>query len=396
MKKVEKIFLNYRHLLPGLAPWLALSSSNYPYLKQISLVPKLFEPLRVYCIDSIYPKYSNTINPYHTCPKNWTDLFPHTCWSVEKPLNERQTVDAADCSVSVWTLRKNVPGHSISYKVACAPNEDSDQTAHPKYSNTINPYHTCPKNWTDLFPHTCWSVEKPLNERQTVDAADCSVSVWTLRKNEPGDSISYKVACAPNEDSYQPAHPRSLLRVFAGHSMCSQGSKASSGEQQPDQAARMHRLIWVFAEHTCNIVRNVSRFIFIYQLVYLFTTFMYFVKCAFVLVTVLMTQGYIYMYMYVYVHFFVFNQMMVKLLSCHCLMYYVMLVFALTLIGYSCAVNKILYIFYSFFLSLFFSLYCCFFFCCCFFFLLLLLLFFYLELFVIVCLSVCWCCYCMF
>ena len=37
-----------------------------------------------------------------------------------------------------------------------------------------------------------------------------------------------KVASTPSEDSDQPAHPRSLLRVFAGHSVGSQGSKTSS------------------------------------------------------------------------------------------------------------------------------------------------------------------------
>ena len=34
---------------------------------------------------------------------------------------------------------------------------------------------------------------------------------------EPGHSMSYNIACAPSEDSDQPAHPRSLIRVFAAH-----------------------------------------------------------------------------------------------------------------------------------------------------------------------------------
>ena len=34
-------------------------------------------------------------------------------------------------------------------------------------------------------------------------------------RNEQGDSISFENACAPSEDSDQPAHPRSLIRVFA-------------------------------------------------------------------------------------------------------------------------------------------------------------------------------------
>ena len=34
---------------------------------------------------------------------------------------------------------------------------------------------------------------------------------------EPERSISCKIICAPSEDQDQPAHQRSLIRVFAGH-----------------------------------------------------------------------------------------------------------------------------------------------------------------------------------
>ena len=47
--KIEKISLNYRYLLPELVPWLTLSCSNYPCLERISMVPKMFEPLRFDC-----------------------------------------------------------------------------------------------------------------------------------------------------------------------------------------------------------------------------------------------------------------------------------------------------------------------------------------------------------
>ena len=30
---------------------------------------------------------------------------------------------------------------------------------------------------------------------------------------------AFKIACAPSKDSDQPAHPRSLIGVFAGHSV---------------------------------------------------------------------------------------------------------------------------------------------------------------------------------
>ena len=56
----RKDFLNYYHLLPDLAPWLNLSGLNYPLLKQFSIVPKMFELLKVDCsLVSFYiPKLS--------------------------------------------------------------------------------------------------------------------------------------------------------------------------------------------------------------------------------------------------------------------------------------------------------------------------------------------------
>ena len=46
----QKDVLNYRYLLPDLVPWLTLSGSNYPYLEQISMAPKMFEPLKFDCM----------------------------------------------------------------------------------------------------------------------------------------------------------------------------------------------------------------------------------------------------------------------------------------------------------------------------------------------------------
>ena len=47
-----------------------------------------------------------------------------------------------------------------------------------------------------------------------------------------GYSISYKIECGPNEDLDLPAHLSSVIRVFARHSVESQGSKKTSGGQQ--------------------------------------------------------------------------------------------------------------------------------------------------------------------
>ena len=57
-------------------------------------------------------------------------------------------------------------------------------------------------------------------------------SFLVLYNSEPGNSISYKIISPPREDSDQPAHPRSLIRDFAGHFVGNQGSTVSSGEQR--------------------------------------------------------------------------------------------------------------------------------------------------------------------
>ena len=71
-------------------------------------------------------------------------------------------------------------------------------------------------------------------------------------KTEPGHSISYnEIACAPSEDSAQPAYPCSLIRVFAKDLR-----RLQADSEDSDQTARMRRLIWVFDGHTCNLVGN--------------------------------------------------------------------------------------------------------------------------------------------
>ena len=49
-KRSKKKSLNYCHLFPGLASCLTHSGSNDPYLEQMSMVLKMFEPLRFDCI----------------------------------------------------------------------------------------------------------------------------------------------------------------------------------------------------------------------------------------------------------------------------------------------------------------------------------------------------------
>ena len=85
-------FLNYPYLLPDLVPWLTLSDSNYPYLEQFSMVPKMFEPLRFDCIlkcflSSVHVIYIyfirsgiNKKNPNaYSIQKQMIRLFSHSC-----------------------------------------------------------------------------------------------------------------------------------------------------------------------------------------------------------------------------------------------------------------------------------------------------------------------------
>ena len=62
---------------------------------------------------------------------------------------------------------------------------------------------------------------------------------WPLTFEPPHDKTN-KVACAPSQDSDQPGHPPSLIRVLAVHFMDSLRPKASSCGWMP-------RLIWVLA-----------------------------------------------------------------------------------------------------------------------------------------------------
>ena len=69
------------------------------------------------------------------------------------------------------------------------------------------------------------------------------------------------MACAPSEDSDQPGHPPSLIKVFAVRM-----KKARvlnwyhwAHSEDFDQTGRMPRLIWVFAGRTCHFAGFVVR-----------------------------------------------------------------------------------------------------------------------------------------
>ena len=62
--------------------------------------------------------------------------------------------------------------------------------------------------------------------------------------------------CAPSEDSEQPGHPPSFIRVFAVRWMV---ATEPSDSEDSDQTGRMPRLIWVFAERTYHFIGFVMR-----------------------------------------------------------------------------------------------------------------------------------------
>ena len=70
----------------------------------------------------------------------------------------------------------------------------------------------------------------------------------------------------PSEDSDQPAHPYSLIIVFAGLSVGSKDTKSlHAASKDTDQSAQMCRLIRVFTERTCNLAGNGESKLILYQ-----------------------------------------------------------------------------------------------------------------------------------
>ena len=66
--------------------------------------------------------------------------------------------------------------------------------------------------------------------------------------------------CAPSEDSDQPGHPPSLIRVIACAQLIAKDpSFLHADSEDSDQTWRMPRLIWVFAGRLCHFVGFVIR-----------------------------------------------------------------------------------------------------------------------------------------
>ena len=69
------------------------------------------------------------------------------------------------------------------------------------------------------------------------------------KSNEPLHDKTNKMTCVPSEDSDQPVHQPSLIRVFAQW-VAKDPSFLHADSQDSDQTGWMPRLIWVFAGRT--------------------------------------------------------------------------------------------------------------------------------------------------
>ena len=78
-------------------------------------------------------------------------------------------------------------------------------------------------------------------------------------KIEPHHDKTKKVACAPSEDSDQPGHPPSLIRVFAVRVKKAWVLSYPLSAQRRLWSVWSSRLFWVFAGRACNFVGFVMR-----------------------------------------------------------------------------------------------------------------------------------------
>ena len=90
---------------------------------------------------------------------------------------------------------------------------------------------------------------------------------------EPQHDKTNKVTRASSEDSDQPGHPPSLIRVFAFAKWVATYKESQflhADSEDSDQTGRMPRLIWVFAGRKCHFVGFVMRRL-IYDIIKLLT-----------------------------------------------------------------------------------------------------------------------------
>ena len=89
----------------------------------------------------------------------------------------------------------------------------------------------------------------------------CKKFKWKrMTGNEPPHDKTNEMIYATSEDSDQPGHPPSLIRVLAVRLKKAWVlSYSLSASEDSDQTGRMPRLIWVFTKRSCHFVGFVMR-----------------------------------------------------------------------------------------------------------------------------------------
>ena len=101
-----------------------------------------------------------------------------------------------------------------------------------------------------------WQVQSYLSEKRTTTTKQNKTKQKTTKER----TLSYKQqrqntyhrTCTRSEDSDQPAHSRSLIRIFIWRILDSQGYKVLHADNvDSDQCELMRKLIWVFVGRIC-------------------------------------------------------------------------------------------------------------------------------------------------
>ena len=113
-----------------------------------------------------------------------------------------------------------------------------------------------------VCPHFLFHFLSSLCQRKAA-MFDCGIAWKFFHYYELQHDRTNKMACAPSEDSDQPGHPPSRIRVFPVRMKKAWAlSYPLSASEDSDQTGRMPRLIRVFAGRTCHFVGFVMRRLF--------------------------------------------------------------------------------------------------------------------------------------
>ena len=138
--KIEKTFLYY--LSPNLALWLTLSGSNYPYLEQMSMVPKI-RAIEVWLYFHVRSTYLGNVSILLNSLEN--------AWSVDF-IELRYSVSSSFIAYRNYHIYPEHTFIPLQYSIYLEHTFISLQYhIYSKYWDTLTPYHTCPKIWKSLF-----------------------------------------------------------------------------------------------------------------------------------------------------------------------------------------------------------------------------------------------------